>query len=145
MYKKDKGSIGKMKRNAVMKIVGHVVSILAAGAIAIIAAAAGVAVTGATMGAGAVTIGAVAPVIIAALATVAKSGFSIYKAVDQEWPTYEKSLATLEEKLKALITAVEYETRKQLNRELRGKPRSAGRPEGQEGVSTWKTRGVRGL
>src|SRR3546814_886343 len=86
MYKKDKGSIGKMKRKAVMKIVGHVVIILAAGAIAIIAAAAGIAVTGATMGAGAVTIGAVAPVIIAALATVAKSGFSIYKAVDKEWP-----------------------------------------------------------
>src|SRR3546814_822547 len=73
------------------------------------------------MGAGAVTIGAVAPGIIAALATVAKSGFSIYKAVDKEWPTYEKSLATLEEKLKALITAVEYENRKQQNMDLRGK------------------------
>src|SRR3546814_7033518 len=91
------------------------------GAIAIIAAAAGIAVTGSTMGAGAVTIGAVAPVIIAALATVAKSGFSIYKAVDKEWPTYEKSLATLEEKLKALITAVEYENRKQQHMDLRGK------------------------
>src|SRR3546814_20299094 len=73
------------------------------------------------MGAGAVTIGAVAPVIIAALATVAKSGFSIYKAVDKEWPTYEKSLATLEEKPKALITAVEYENRKQKNMDMRGK------------------------
>ncbi len=119
--KKYKSHLRQKKIKAGLKIAGHVVLILVAGALAIAASVAGVVITAATMGVGAEVFIAVVPVVLGAVVTIAKSAKAIHGTVQKEWPTCEKALTQLTKATESLIKSVEYQQKKREKKDLTGK------------------------
>lgn len=119
--KKYKTNLRGRKFMAGLKILGHVTLILAVGALAVAATAAGVALTVATGGVGALSFVVIAPAVLSILGVTVKSGKSIYSTVQNEWPKLEKATERLEKAAEDLVKAVAYTKRKKLKKDTIGK------------------------
>jgi len=119
--KKFKTHLRNQKVKVGVKIAGHVTLILVAGALAIAAGVAGVVITAATSGVGALSFAVIAPAVAGAVLTIAKSGKSIFSTVQRDWPKCEKAMQQLEKATKALLKSVEYRQKKREKKDLMGR------------------------
>jgi cell division protein FtsB len=119
--KKYKSNLRGRKFKAGLKIIAHVSLILAAGAVAIAATAAGVALTVGTGGIGALSFAVIAPAVLTVLTAAFNSAKGIHTAVKKEWPNLDKATEKLETTIKDLKAAVVYTKKKKLKKDTIGK------------------------
>lgn len=117
--KKFKTTISRAKKKAAAKVAAYVGVVLVSGALTVLAAGAGFALTVVTFGAGAVAFVAVLPLAATTITAAATSIKSIYDIVSKDMPNMKKERENLIKAIVEFRAAIQYDHDKQVKKETK--------------------------